>query len=241
MARDAVTVQAHRTKLISQLATTDHFLATMMRSKQRRKQHSKQLCWFAFVHALLWLLLFDFAESAGTDGVTGLTCDKAKLISMTLAVLLASAPEDIGCADPPPPSCPPCFVDHISWKRRSANSIVDELGPTCVRRACRMNRSSFWRLCEILKMELQRHEKKRRIEQKKGAKNGKTSGPTRLSCALRFFAGGLPEDISVVHGVSHAAVCDSVWRVADAANKTAALDMSFPADHEEQRRIADGF
>jgi len=37
---------------------------------------------------------------------------------------------------------------------------------------------------------------------------------------LRFFAGGPPEDISVVRGVSHAAVYDSVWRVADAANKT---------------------
>jgi len=44
-----------------------------------------------------------------------------------------------------------------------------------------------------------------------------------------------------VHGVSHSAVCDSVWRVVDAVNKTMSLNITFPEDHAAQKKIAEGF
>ena len=56
---------------------------------------SKQLCWFTFVYALLWVLLVDFVESVATDAISGVTCDKAKLLSITVAVLLDRSPKNL--------------------------------------------------------------------------------------------------------------------------------------------------
>ena len=58
--------------------------------------------------------------------------------------------------------------------------------------------------------------------------------------ALRYFAGGCPYDIMLVHGVSHQSVFDSVWGVVDAINATAFFNYSFP-NHIQQRKIAAGF
>jgi len=186
------------------------------------------------------VLLVDFVESVATDAISGITCDKAKLLTITVAVLLASVPEELGYGNPVRKR-PPSFVDHIPRCRRTVDSIMDELGPCYVRRSYRMTRSSFWNLYNILKPNMESPRTRRKFKQKTGAKNGKISGPTRLSCALRFFAGGRPEDISIVHGVSHSAVYDSVWRVVDAVNKTRSLNVSFPTSHAEQRKICEGF
>ncbi len=40
----------------------------------------------------------------------------------------------------------------------------------------------------------------------------------RLSMAIRFFSGGCPYDIMLVHGVSLTSVYASVWGVVDAIN-----------------------
>jgi len=51
-----------------------------------------------------------------------------------------------------------------------------------------------------------------------GAANGFIPKSIRLSCALRYFAGGAVDDIAVVHGISNTEVHDSVWFIVDAVN-----------------------
>jgi DDE superfamily endonuclease len=75
----------------------------------------------------------------------------------------------------------------------------------------------------------------------KGASNGIITTPIRLSCAIRYFAGGRPEDIALVHGISHTEVYHSVWMVVDAVNECLELAFSFPEDHDKQRAIVEGF
>jgi len=125
---------------------------------------------------------------------------------------------------------------HRTRTRRFVNSIFYELGPYYVRRAYRMDAASFWELHRILKPCLE--SKKKPTHKRKGAKNGLISTEIRLSSAIRYFAGGRPDDISLVHGISHSEVFNSVWKVLDAVNKCPELDISYPTDHNTQRKIA---
>jgi DDE superfamily endonuclease len=59
--------------------------------------------------------------------------------------------------------------------------------------------------------------------------------------AIRYFAGGRPEDIALVHGVSHTEVFNSVWMVVDAVLSCEELVFAFPSDHSEQLATAAGF
>jgi hypothetical protein len=63
----------------------------------------------------------------------------------------------------------------------------------------------------------------------------------RRSVALRYFAGGSPYDISLVHGIGYTDVLRCVWTVVDAVNACPSLGFGYPADHDEQQKIADGF
>lgn len=124
--------------------------------------------------------------------------------------------------------------------RRCLGSIFSELGPSYFRRAYRMEEASFWKLhgIPLPHMIVPRSGKKKH---KDGAANGIIHSSTRLSAALRYFAGGSPYDIAIAHGISHSDVFVSVWRVVDAANKCPELKIDFPADHSIQRSIAAGF
>jgi len=75
----------------------------------------------------------------------------------------------------------------------------------------------------------------------KGAKNGSIAGELRLSVALRHFAGGRPEDVSMVHGISRSEVFNGIWKAVDAVNKCPELAFKCPESHVEQQLIADGF
>jgi DDE superfamily endonuclease len=75
----------------------------------------------------------------------------------------------------------------------------------------------------------------------KGAVNGIITTPIRLSCAIRYFAGGRPEDIALVHGISNTEVFQSVWMIVDAINECKELAFAFPEDHAKQKDIAEGF
>jgi DDE superfamily endonuclease len=127
---------------------------------------------------------------------------------------------------------------HRTRKRKYVNDIFSELGPHYVRRAYRMEPSSFWKLCRLLRPFLVKATKKKC---RNGAKNGLITTPTRISVAIRYFAGGSPYDISVVHGISHTDVFRCVWSVVDAVNACPDLSFQFPSDWEEQQKIADGF
>ena len=136
---------------------------------------------------------------------------------------------------------------HNFRKRRYINSIFQELGRDMTRRAYRMHADSFWKAKDKLNAVLDSFKKARRRHNSRGGtggvKNGAISNATRFSAALRYFAGGRPEDIALVHGISHSEVFNSVWRVVNAVNSCPdhAFDCSFPKKHEDQRRIAEEF
>jgi hypothetical protein len=58
---------------------------------------------------------------------------------------------------------------------------------------------------------------------------------------LRYFAGGLPLDIALVHGVSYSEIMKIIWEVVEAVNNTPELQINFPTDHQEQLEVAKGF
>ena len=62
-----------------------------------------------------------------------------------------------------------------------------------------------------------------------------------MSAALRYFAGGRPDDISISHGISHSEVFTSIWRVVDAVNSCDKLTFKYPTDHAKQKDVAAGF
>ncbi|KAG7353530.1 DDE superfamily endonuclease [Nitzschia inconspicua] len=95
----------------------------------------------------------------------------------------------------------------------------------------------FWKLHNLLKPYMGGDKKRKRGS----TPNGDIPTSSRLSMALRWFAGGDPLDIFQVHGVAPEQVYISVWIVVDAINQCPTLQIKFPTSHEEQRRIADGF
>jgi hypothetical protein len=63
----------------------------------------------------------------------------------------------------------------------------------------------------------------------------------RLSAAIRYFAGGHPEDIAISNGIAHSDVFYSCWKVVDAVNKCPDLAFGFPRCHEKQKQLALAF
>jgi hypothetical protein len=127
----------------------------------------------------------------------------------------------------------------VRKRRRTVSSIMCELGAHA-RRACRMESTSFWELHQILFPFLKRRSRGRKRKRGK-TPNGSIATAARLSMALRYFAGGSPIDISVVHGVSHSEVFVSAWMVVDAVNQCDSLAITFPTCHTEQQRLAAEF
>ena len=122
--------------------------------------------------------------------------------------------------------------------------IFQPLGDQYLRRAYRMNKRSFYKLYWILKTELE-DEFLPFINRGTGHARRKKSNyyidlKIRLSCALRFFAGGDPLDLMISHGISHSSVYRSIWGVVDCINRHRQLEFSFPS-HEEQREISARF
>jgi len=173
------------------------------------------------------------------------------LAVITTALLIVTEPEAFGEQhgmddDEPPPlkkrRSNDNGINHIERQRRPVKSIFHELGPTYTRRSYRMSAPSFWKLLKILEPQLQvEASEKPMFNTVKGAKNGLIPHEIRLSSALRYFAGGRPDDICLVHGISPVEVYRSVWKVVDAINTTEALAIVFPEDEEQQRALAKGF
>ena len=59
--------------------------------------------------------------------------------------------------------------------------------------------------------------------------------------AIRYFAGGSPIDIALVHGVNHLEVFKSCWAGVDAVHMCKDLDILFTSDHNAQQQIAADF
>jgi hypothetical protein len=86
--------------------------------------------------------------------------------------------------------------------RRGVQSIFEEYGPYYVRRAYRMTEVAFWKLHEFLKPHMGSIRKKPE-KHRNGGKNGIIGTEVRLLVAIRYFAGGRPDDIAISHGISH--------------------------------------
>ena len=131
---------------------------------------------------------------------------------------------------------------ELKRDRRPFEEKIDaKLSDNLFRRIYRMSRQSFYKLHEMLEPKLNE------IFFPKGGgkrKPGKCSylidTKTRLSIALRFFAGADPVDLMQIHDVGLVSVYYSVWCVIDAINQTDELKYSFPAE-AEQEVIAAGF
>jgi len=212
-----------------------------------------------WLHTLAWIGLACFvAVAAPTEQTTtSFLGDKRKLTVLLTTTILAVAPSlfENAAAILPLAKKPREAHPHRNRRRRPVADTMNELGACCVRRACRMTQETFRELHVILEPYLSppRRTRSRKTsrrnsryrnnnkKKKKGAKNGLISTESRLSCAIRYFAGGRPEDISVVHGVSHSEAFNSVWKVVDAVNVCPVFSISYPSSHEKQRSIAAGF
>jgi hypothetical protein len=106
-----------------------------------------------------------------------------------------------------------------------------------------MTESAFWELHGMLEpyMSSIRLRGGRLKTHRNGGKNGLIPTEIRLSAAIRYFAGGRPEDIAISHGIAHSEVFYSVWKVVDAVNRCDELSFSFPASHAKQQELALGF
>jgi DDE superfamily endonuclease len=177
---------------------------------------------------------------AGADGDEGglPMDDPSRLLIMLVSLLMALFPEEFGYGIGVATQRESVYP--IERKRRMVSDIMRELGPVYTRRAYRMSEDSFYELHSLLRKLLG----PRTSEKKKwrnGSPNGIIISTVRLSIALRYFAGGRPEDIAIVHGVSHSEVFRSVWKVVDAVLECDDLAINFPSDHAKQRELAEGF
>lgn len=101
-----------------------------------------------------------------------------------------------------------------------------------------MYKDAFWMLLELIAPHLPNTGEER---QKGAVPNGPITHASRLSMALRYFAGGDPLDISDVHGVGDDEPLRSVWLVIDAIHMCSELNIVFPETHAEQTECASGF
>ena len=72
-------------------------------------------------------------------------------------------------------------------------------------------------------------------------RNGRITTDVRLTCALRWFAGGAAYDIMTTYGIGHTDVLNSIWYVVEAVNRHPRFNIVYPEDHDKQRSIAQGF
>ena len=126
---------------------------------------------------------------------------------------------------------------NVKRERVPVERIFANLGERLFKKCYRMPETLFWKLERYLQPYL-----RKRVKRKRGATpNGDIPISSRLSMALRWFAGGEPADILQVHGVHYNEVHTSGWEIVDAINLCPELQLGFPTDHEEQRKIAAGF
>ena len=109
------------------------------------------------------------------------------------------------------------------------------------RRRYRMKKSSFFELLELLADHLPPDDSGANKRKRGKTPNGPITQALRLSMALRYFAGGDPLDIADRHMVGETEPLRSVWLIVEAIHEVPSLQIQFPASHEKQMQIAQGF
>lgn len=146
--------------------------------------------------------------------------------------------------------------------RKSVQSVHRELGPRLFRRAYRMSYPCFTRLAGKLSSLIVRNVRRIQMnddldsnsdndgEDEDGEAfsshvrhihNGPIHPSVRLACAIRYFAGGSMLDLITVYGVSLSAIETSIKAVVQSVNDHPDFSISFPTNHDTQRKIADDF
>jgi len=126
-------------------------------------------------------------------------------------------------------------------RRPFEEKVEKKLSSYMFRRIYRMTNASFHKLHDMLEPRLSAIFFPRGGGKRQPGKSAYLiDTKTRLSIAIRFFAGADPYDIMQIHDVSLVSVYYSVWGVIDAINTTEGLAYHFP-DHNRQREIAEGF
>ena len=125
---------------------------------------------------------------------------------------------------------------NIRRKRIPVRQLFRNLGAKYVKKAYRMNVRSF----RVLFNHIEPYMKKTKKRKRGKTPNGDIGPCSRLSMALRWFAGGEPIDIMQTHGVGYDEVYTSVWAIVDAINACPKLQIKFP-NHQQQQHIAAGF
>lgn len=126
----------------------------------------------------------------------------------------------------------------IKRERKNIEQYIGRVNDRSFRRRYRMNKDAFWMLLELIAPHLPSTGEER---QKGAVPNGPITHASRLSMALRYFAGGDPLDISEFHGVGDDEPLRSVWLVIDAIHMCSELNIVFPETHAEQTECASGF
>ncbi|KAL7525672.1 hypothetical protein ACHAXR_001108, partial [Thalassiosira sp. AJA248-18] len=132
--------------------------------------------------------------------------------------------------------------EEIKRDRRPFEEKIEaKLSSYLFRRIYRMSNASFHKLHAMLEPRLSEiFFPKGGGKRKVGESFYLIDTKTRLSIAIRYFAGASAYDIMQIHDVSLVSVYYSVWGVIDAINTTEGLAYQFP-DHTQQEDIADGF
>ena len=135
---------------------------------------------------------------------------------------------------------------NISRLRKDVEGMFMELG-NHARKAYRMTPEAFLDLHSILEADLVAKFSKPNKDDSadRSAPNGIVSTKLRLSCTIRYFAGGEVLDLILSHGMGRTTIYDTVWKVVDVVNESPALSFNeggaeFPTGRE-QEEIARGF
>ena len=119
--------------------------------------------------------------------------------------------------------------DRMPFKEK----VDAKLSENIFRRIYRMSRCSFYRLHSILEDDLVKEfYPKGGGTRSPGTNSYLINTKTRLSIAIRFFAGLDPTDLMQIHNVGLTSVFYSVWVVIDVINNCDQLKYDFPS-HEE--------
>ena len=177
------------------------------------------VCGSYFLFLIVLFLMIPDTSASGVAATDGTGIRKKVLFSIVFAGMLLFQPQQLAAPAP-----------TAKRKRRSMNSIFHELGDYYTRRAYRMDKKAFWKLHKSVYKEMGYNIKPSPTSKKKhknGARIGLIPSPTRLSCAIRYFAGGAPYDIALSHGISVREIYISFWRTVDAVNKTTTFGITF--------------
>jgi hypothetical protein len=174
---------------------------------------------------VLWLLL-----TLRVVGGHPLLDNRSNFTLFACSLVIAIAPETLGL------EAKRSGKKHRKRKRKYVNDIFNELGPYYVRRAYHMEPASFWKLCQLLRCHITKVSLTKKYRD--GVKNGLIPLPTKVSVAIRYFAGGSPYDIALVHGISHTDVFRCVWTLVDAVNNCPELAFGYPSAWSGESRMA---